>query len=248
MLQLQGCPSSSAALTSQPDVADSLYALLAEIEPDRAAPALSQMRARLRNNDATGALQIAEDLWQTSRLTAADSTRLWRLQGDAHWHRGEYAYAITDYQQALSQAAARATFRALQVNLAVLQDPQLRDVLVQYLTEANLSDIAGLTLLATARIESAGSPWPRYLLGRRMYFANRFDATIDELQPLLSASLPTDVHLALVEMLAWAQLRDGRPGRALDTLNGPGAAATGWTAAEQLRLEDLRRRAESTLP
>jgi hypothetical protein len=233
------------ALAVQPRSADSLYARLVDIAPGDAASWLGRLRALLRRGDASGALQVSEELRQRVRLLGSDSTRVWRFEGDAHWLQDDIAVADSCYRMALDTAARRATRRALQVNRAVLQSPTLRTLLRGYLVESMQDDTTSLTLLATARAQEPASTWPAYLLGRRLYFADRFTEAIAELQPLLDRPLPEDVWLATFELVAWSYLRAGDAEACLAHLEGAGDQA--WTRVELLRLEDLRRRAQAAL-
>jgi hypothetical protein len=106
-----------------------------------------------------------------------------------------------------------------------------------------------LTLLATARAAAPDSVWPAYLLGRRLYYAQRFDEAIAALQPVLQSPLPEDIRLATIELIAWSFLRSAQPLQArqmvIAALEAPHMP---WTDAERLRLEDLQRRAAAVLP
>ena len=128
----------------------------------------------------------------------------------------------------------------------MLQSSILKPLLRDYLIESNQSDTASLSLLATARARAPESVWPAYLLGRRLYFAHRFDAAILELQQVTQAVVPEDIGLASIELLAWSELRGGQASQARDTVD-QALTEFPWTQAERLRLEDLRRRADALL-
>jgi hypothetical protein len=142
-------------------------------------------------------------------------------------------------------AVTRDERRALQVKRQALQDSQLREPLREYLTE-NLSEAAGLGLLARLRASMPEAPLPRYLLGRRLYYAERFDAARAELEDLPGDTrLGKDTRLAAQELLILCDLRGGSPESVPDRLAG--LAPFDLEPAERLAFQDLAARASWAL-
>lgn len=226
--------------------AESLYVRLMEIEP-RAELDLELTRARLLAGNAQAALETAEKL--VARTCAGDAPECataWRYHGDAMWKLGRFAAAESSYVMARQHAGERSDRRGLTVSLAALRDPVLRQPLRDYLTESNQSDAAALTQLAQLRALAPEAALPRYLLGRRLYFASEFAAATTELEAFLAAADPgitadADVRLATLELLAWSALRGGRSGAVDGILAQLGDAPL--SAAERLYFADLRARA-----
>ena len=221
--------------------AESLYAGFLRLEPDSPNHRLGLARLYLEAGRAAESRRALLALLDTPSLPPAWRARALDELGDAEWALGQFAAAESSYVGAESLAATRAERRAFQVARAALQAPELRESLRPYLTEL-LPDAAGLASLAWVRANVPAATLPRYLLGRRLYYAERFAEARAELGPLRAAlELAPDVKLAALELQAMAELRGGVPGRVDSTLAELGSY--GLEAAEALHFEDLRRRA-----
>lgn len=223
--------------------AESLFARLREIAPTPDVEA-DLVRARLLQGAATGALELAESL--RMRLCAehqeSDCGRAWRDEGDALWHLERFASAESCYARAAALSGDRNEHRSLVVCIAVLRHERLRLLLRDYLTGTAQSDVTSLALLSKAVTDAPDSPLPRYLLGRRLYFSAAFQEAVTELEAVLEAPrLEPDVRLAAVELLAWSQLRRGRP-EAVEPLLQRLDPAT-LSTAERFLLDELQHRA-----
>jgi hypothetical protein len=164
------------------------------------------------------------------------------------WKLGRLDDAERSYGAARDLATSRAEARALAVGTLALADSSLQDGLRTYLVEP-LPDATSLAVLAPLLQRYPEAMLPRYLVGRRIYFLDRFREALEEFDPLRSRDdLPPDVRLEVAELCAQAELRRGQPERALTILDGisdleavPGLELE---AADRLRLEDIRHRAE----
>jgi len=223
--------------------AESLYAGILRLEPDSPSHQLGLARLYLEAGKAAESRRALLALLDTPALPQSWRGRALDELGDAQWTLGEFEGAAASYAGAESLAVSRPERRAFQVARAALRAPELRQALCPYLTEV-LPEAAGLASLAWVRAQVPSAPLPRYLLGRRLYYAERFAEAREELGPLAAATdtvLSSDVKLAVLELRALAELRGGAPQGVDSTLADLGGY--GLEAAEALHFEDLRRRA-----
>ena len=161
--------------------------------------------------------------------------------GDSNWNLGRHDEADVAYARALDWSASRAERRALHIARQVLSDSSLEATLREYLTDL-LPQEPGLALLAHAMTARPQSPLPRYLMGRRLYFAGRFAEAAQSLADLhAQVELPEDARLASLELLARAHLRRGAAGEARAALAA--VEAFRLEAAEELLFDDIEARA-----
>jgi tetratricopeptide (TPR) repeat protein len=238
----------AAAGARQFAVAESLQAALLEIEPNDSEAVLGLARAQLSGARAAAAVRALDGLLVRSSLPDPTRGLALHLRGDALWTLGRLAEAERSYAKALEFSTSRAEARALVVGTLALADSSLREGLRTYLVEP-LPDATSLAVLSPLLQRYPESMLPRYLVGRRIYFVDRFREALEELDPLRSREdLPPDLRLEVVELCAQAELRRGRPEPALAILDRiadleevPGLDLE---AADRLRLEDIRHRAE----
>lgn len=197
--------------------AESLLVRLRDIDPEDADHTLQLGRTRLRRGEAAVAYDIARELVNATHVSEAERDRFWRLLGDAAWYLDRDAAAESCYAIGAERAAFEDESRALEVTIAVLHEKRLREILREYLTDAGLPEAAALADLARARLAAPESPLPRYLLGRRLYFAGRFDAARQELEALRGAGLPPRARHAALDLAGRAALRAGHAAAAADT-------------------------------
>lgn len=221
--------------------ADSLYRKLLDVGGGDAQLRLGHARVmvRARRFDAarTELLQLLEapDLHESLRGEA------FRRLGDVHWNLRQLDEADRAYAQAQEWTTSRAQRRALHIARMVLADSSLGPALREYLTDL-LPNEPGLAVLARAMTARPASPLPRYLMGRRLYFAARFDEAVTALEDLpASKDLPEDARLASLELLARAQLRRGAAEQAAATLSS--LEAFRLERAERMMFADIAARA-----
>jgi hypothetical protein len=207
--------------------AESLQVRLLEIDDRNMYRWLALGRTQLRRRDTAGADRAALQVLDAPRSSPGQRGRAWRLRGDAAWlaeSTGGAGFAVAPescYAEARRLASSTDEARACEVILDVLRDPTLRRILGDYLTDTGLDDAAGLARLATARIVAPDAGMPRYLLGRRLFFAGDFAAAGRELEASLgSGDLGPEARLAAADLLGQAQLAAGDPARAVATFEG----------------------------
>jgi len=232
---------SQAQLRQQHERADSLYAELFRIQPDDTLLRLGWARQRLAAGDDAGALALLQALQWMPGLPAAWLGQTLSAKGDALWGLRDWAAADSCFGEAARLAVTRDERRSLQVRRQALADAALREPLREYLT-GNLDEAGGLGLLARLRATQPRAALPRYLLGRRLYYAERFDAARMELEDLPADSLLSpDTRLAALELLILCDLRGGAPEQVSDRLTG--LARFDLEKAERLGFEALAARA-----
>jgi tetratricopeptide (TPR) repeat protein len=222
--------------------ADSLYAELARIDSSDHEPVLERARALVLGGRAGEARLALLELLDAAPLSDPARGKALHQLGDALWTLGNLDEAERAYVEAAELAPTRSEARALGVALRALRDSSLSESLRPYLVEW-LPDAAAFALLAPLRAARPEAAIPRYLLGRRLYFAERFQEALGELVPLIrDDTLPADVRLEALEVSAQSELRRGHPEEALALLAG--LEGFMLEAADELRLEDIRHRAD----
>ncbi len=223
------------------DEADSLYGALVEISDGDVQYRLWRAEVHMRAGRFTTARQALVELLDAPDLHGSLRGRALDRLGDAEWNAGAREEAERAYAEALAWTATRQQSRAVHVARAAMADSVLEPLLREYLSEI-VPNEAGLALLARALGERPDAALPRYLMGRRLYFAERFDEAVEFLGELPAApSLPEDARLASLELLAWAELRRGVPGAARRA--AAASAAFRLDAAERLLFADIAARA-----
>ncbi len=221
--------------------AESLYTLLLELDPGDPSLVLGLSRMRLLAGRPEAAQRELMQLLDNPTLAPAWRSRALDERGDQLWQLGRVAEAETCFAAAARQAASRAERRAASVVVQVLRTPELVEALRPVLSET-APETATLAMLAWVRATAPDSPVPRYLLGRRLYYAERFDEAVAELEPLTThPELNVDVRLAALELVALADLRGGHPERVVARLLG--VAEFDLDAAEQLWFSGITSRA-----
>jgi hypothetical protein len=222
--------------------AESLYARLVDIDPADPGHALNRGRAALRGRDFATAARLAAALVEAPALSPAQRDQAWKLWGDAAWQAGDSTRAARCYASGLERAVFPDERRAYEVALAAQRDPGLAALLRDYLTDVGLDEAAGVALLAEARLARPAATLPRYLLGRRLFLAGRFESARPELRAALAAGdLGPEARRAAFELAGRAALRIGAAAEAVQTFEAL-LADPGLEAAERLRIDDWRQR------
>jgi len=199
--------------------AAALYERLGEIDARNPERALALARARLRAGDPVAAAEAALAVVDAAGggASGVSAERAWRLLGDAGWVAEASGARVLGappescFARAARLASSSADARASEVALAVLADPRLRNVLGDYLADRGLPDAAGLARLVSARLAAPESGLPRYLLGRRLFFAGEFLAAAAEMDAALATQdLGPQARWAALELRAQAWFRVGR--------------------------------------
>jgi tetratricopeptide (TPR) repeat protein len=226
----------------QYDAAEAVYDELQRLDPADHGREIERAGMHMRSGDFEVARRRLRAVLATPELPPVWRSRALDNLGDALWRLGRHEEADSAYAQARLLASTRDETRALDVALAALREPSLRGALATYLT-VNPPGEAGLALLASVRAALPEHVLPRYLLGRRLYYAEQFDAAGAELAPVLAApGQPPTVRLATAELLALSALRAGRPEDVDAALQA--ALALELEPAERLALDDIRSRAK----
>jgi hypothetical protein len=225
--------------------AESLYARHAEIDAQDPEHALALGRARLLRGDAAGAAAAAR-----AALERAPSSA-WRLLGDAAWlaappraHMPAEAESAYAHGRALAASSDEARAYEILERLRDDRDGDVEPAIRSYLIDASLPDAAGLALLATARAASPESALPRYLLGRRLLFADAPEQAGVELEAALAiGGLGQETGWTARELLGRARLRagDAPGGRRIFEALLADAGAPEW---RRLGWDDWRRRCQ----
>jgi hypothetical protein len=221
--------------------ADSVWARVLEIDPGKPSHRLERARARLRGGDAAGALSLARGVVAEAPPRVLD--RALRLAGDAAWAAGDFAAADSFYAAGQAAASGSADARAFEVVRAVLADGRLAPILAPALADAGAGEAAVAGVLARAREVAPDSPLPRYLLGRRLYYAGEFAAASSELEAAVAGGgLGPHAGLAAHELAARAELAAGSADGAAAAFQSM-AATPELPAWRRLELEDRAFRA-----
>jgi hypothetical protein len=172
----------AAAVSQDAAAARQLYTRWVAVDPEDPDARLGLARAELRSGGLDAAATAARALATDARLQRAVADRAWRLAGDASWLAGDLGEADSCYARAERVATSEADARAAEVTRLTLQDPRLAPALRPYLADLGLPDVAGVALLGVAGRQAPEAALPRYLLGRRLYFADQWRAAVPELR------------------------------------------------------------------
>ncbi len=168
--------------------AESTLSRLLAIDPDDPARLVDWGRAKLAGGDARGALELAGSALTDAHAGPSVRDRALRLSGDAAWHLGRVAAADSFYLQGLTASTSSDDARAYEVLRAALGDTGVATLLRDYLTDVTPTDAAALGLLVRARLAVPADALPRYLFGRRLYFAGQPEAAAVELDAALASA------------------------------------------------------------
>ncbi|HZL86119.1 MAG TPA: tetratricopeptide repeat protein [Candidatus Krumholzibacteria bacterium] len=222
-------------------VAESLYTQLLELDPGDPGLVVSLARTRLLAGRPEAAERDLSQLLDEPELAPAWRSRALDERGDQLWQLGRVAEAESCFAAAAREATSRAERRAAALTVQVLRTPALVDALRPILSET-APETGALVMLAWVRGTQPDSAIPRYLLGRRLYYAERFEEAASELEPLTrNPELGPDARLASLELLALADLRAGHPERVPSRLLG--LAEFDLDSAEQLGFAGIASRA-----
>jgi hypothetical protein len=227
--------------------AESLSARLVAIDPNPEHE-FDLARARLRRGTYESVLTSLTAQAATASTTPTPAAaRLARLGADAAWLAGRPAAETrAAYERAAALATSDTDARAAEVTLATLDDPRLRERLRNYLTDLGLPEAAGLALLAETRLAAPDAALPRYLLGRRLFFANQWEAAATELRAAVAAgSLGSLTQHAALELVGRSELAAGRAEAARATFER--LLAEPLPASVRLGIEDWKWRSDQAL-
>jgi hypothetical protein len=211
--------------------ADSLYRELLDVAGGDAGLRLQHARVLVRARRFDAARTELLQLLEAPDLHASLRGEAFRRLGDVHWNLGQRDQAALAYARGLDWTASRDQRRGLHIARMVVADSSLEAALREYLTDI-VPNEPGLALLARAMTVRPESPLPRYLMGRRLYFAGRFAEAAAALADLpMNEVLPEDARLASLELLARAHLRGGAAEQAEAAL----------TALDAFRLDSAER-------
>lgn len=216
LARLEAEAAAALAAGDAPRAAD-LYRRLATVDPENAEHTLDLAAAELRAGRLDPARAAARSIVDATRPDLRVEDRAWRLLAEVAWLRDDRVEADSCYARAASLASSSADRRLCEVARAALADPRLTP-LREYLCDLGRSEAAGIAAVARARQAAPDSPWPRYLLGRRLYLAGEAGAAADELRGAVevgpaggTAALTRETHLAALDLLGRSQLLAGRP-------------------------------------
>jgi hypothetical protein len=198
-------------------------------------------RAQLQAGDAHAALAVARQLAARPERPGGQDAAL-RLGGDAAWTLDRFTLADSFYAAAARVASGQDDERAFVVLRAVLADARLAPLLRPALAEPGASEMQAAAALARAQRAAPDSPWPRYLLGRRLFFARQWAEARAELDSARARGLPPAAEdaaevLALRADFALAEevAATGEPRRGAAGAAGTAGAAGARPAALRTR-------------
>ena len=171
------------------------YELVRKYEPDNASALRGLMFAAYRSEDLQKADDLAGMILADMNRTVGLLTAAYLKQGDLAWARGDTARAKDRFQQAFELHAGDGPDREALIKLAALNQPDIADRIIGYLTADR--DSGGHMLLVQEAIEEVpvfGVGY--YLIGRRFFNEGSYDRALPYFIRADSLSLPHELLMS----------------------------------------------------